>query len=170
MSQNFPQQVAKLITEDPDVIREASRGWQYEKKLEAEELEDPELLGDLMYYVEFTMVANFYPGEERVMYYPDGSGYPGSPPETEWDIQSIDLAEAVDEDGEEVKVELTDELKKKLTEALLKKINDEDVFDYFESDLEAASEPPEPDYDEYRSRRGGGYVGGIDDFGSGSMY
>lgn len=155
MSEQFPRQVANLITEDPDVLKEASRGWDYEKQLEAEELEDPELLGDMMYYVEFTMVANFYPGEEMVRYYPDGSGYPGSPPETEWDITSIDKAEAVDENGEEVAVELTDELKQKLTDALLKKIGDDDVFSYFENDLEAASEPPEPDYDEYRARRAG---------------
>lgn len=33
--------------------------------------------------LEFTLEYNYSPGEPMVMYYADGSGYPGSPPEIE---------------------------------------------------------------------------------------
>jgi hypothetical protein len=153
MSEHFARQVANLITEDPDILKGGGEGkggktnWRYKKELEAEELEDQELLGDSMYFVKFTIGADFYPGEKMVKYYPDGSGYPGSPPETDWDIISIDEVEATDENGEDVAVELTDELRKNITDALLKNIQDEDVFEYFEDELAGNDEPPERERD-----------------------
>lgn len=42
-----------------------------------------EELGKSLSWVDLDIEAMVYPGEDMVMYYPDGSGYPGSPPEVE---------------------------------------------------------------------------------------
>jgi hypothetical protein len=58
--------------------------------------------------IEFELECKAYPGEPMVMYYPDGSGYPGSPPEVEvlsltvlevWDGDHCDDALALAERG-----------------------------------------------------------------------
>lgn len=42
-----------------------------------------EELGKSFCWVDLDIEATVYPGEPMVRYYPDGSGYPGSPPEVE---------------------------------------------------------------------------------------
>lgn len=156
MTNAFPRQIANLITEDPDVLKETHRGahrWQHEKQLEAEELEDAELLGPEMYFVKFTVGMDYQPGEPMVRYYSDGSGYPGSPDEMEWDILSIDEADAVDENGNDIETELTEELKEKLKAALYKHLNDEEIADWFENDLSGPEDDGDARYDEMRDRQ-----------------
>lgn len=147
MPNKFPRQIANLITEDPDVFQESKRrhSWNYEKQLEAEELEDKHILGDVMYDVTFTAGANVLPGEPMVRYYSDGSGHPGSPDEIEWDILSVDAVRAYDEEGNESEPELTEELAGKLTEALYKFLDDETMMQHFEDDIAGGLEP-DPDY------------------------
>ena len=142
MSYEFTRKIANMITEDPDITREDAKpetvpttskarksGWKNEKQLEAEELE---LEGDdLMYFVKFTVGMTSSPGEEMVRYYPDGSGYPGSQAEIEWDIISIDEIDAVDGMGDDVSVELSEELKEKVKQGLYKELDDEKISEQF---------------------------------------
>src|SRR5262245_57164020 len=126
-----PREIARMITHDPNVINEGA-GWQRTKQLIADELE----LGDSMYTVKFTVGMSFYPGERMVMYYPDGSGYSGSPPSVEVDILKIDSIE--DSNGDPASEELTEQIK----EALYKKVTDEDIMQEFDE--------PEDDDADYR--------------------
>lgn len=150
-SNSIPNKVARMLTEDPEILKE-STNWQHEVEMAEEELEDAGILGDDMFYVEFTVGADWNEGEPMVRYYPDGSGYPGSPSYFEWDILKITKAEAYDENGDEVEVELTEELKKKLTEALFKHISDDEMQEHLADALEGHDEPPDR-YDEYRDRQ-----------------
>jgi len=52
--------------------------------------------------IEVTLQVKLYPGEPMVRYYPDGSGYPGSPPEAEVVRVLVDGVWAFD--GHEVKL------------------------------------------------------------------
>ena len=54
-------------------------------------------------FVEVTVEVRVTPGEARVDYYPDGSGYPGSPPDAELVNIYVDTVEDVD--GEPSSVE-----------------------------------------------------------------
>jgi hypothetical protein len=56
-------------------------------------------------FVELTAVVEVHPGEDAVRYYPDGSGYPGSPPEAELVGLHVDLAEDVDCEPVEVDID-----------------------------------------------------------------
>lgn len=152
MSNAFPRKIANLITEDPGIIRENHKiphGWQHEKQLEAEELEDLEILGDTMYFVKFTIGLDFNAGESMVMYDRDGGGYPGSPDEIEWDILSIDEAEGVDQNGDEIEVDLSEELKEKIKNALYRHLDDEMIKNEFENDLGAEDDDGDDRYDRY---------------------
>ena len=51
----------------------------------------------LQHAYEFRITADCEPGEPAVMYYPDGSGYPGSPPTVE-DIE-VSLVEVIGDEG-----------------------------------------------------------------------
>lgn len=152
----FPRQVANLITEDPDIPQDDQRrgpSWKYEDQLEIEELEDAEILGEQIYFVKITVGLNHSPGEAMVMYDRDGGGYPGSPDEIEWDILSIDEAEAIGQNGEEVAIELSEELKEKLKNALYKHLDDETVSDAFESSISAGADDGDERYDDMRDRQ-----------------
>ncbi len=58
------------------------------------------ILDDFRYGTQLTVDVRYksHPGEPMVMYYPDGSGYPGSPPEAEllgvcvtrWEVEGDD--------------------------------------------------------------------------------
>jgi hypothetical protein len=50
--------------------------------------------------LEVEVEYDYSPGEEMVMYYPDGSGYPGSPPEIEFTDVLIRSIEGYTRDGE----------------------------------------------------------------------
>ena len=60
---------------------------------------------------EFELDFVFWPGEKMVMYYPDGSGYPGSPPEIE--ITKVALIKTfVECDGPELNIPSAKQLEK----------------------------------------------------------
>lgn len=161
MSYEFTRKIANMITEDPDITREDAKpemtapkarknSWKNEKQLEAEELE---LEGDdLMYFVKFTVGMNSSPGEKMVRYYSDGSGYPGSPDEIEWEILSIDGAEAVDETGDDVEVELSEELKERIKQGLYKGLDDEKISEQFGNTRD--DDDGDARYDAMRDREG----------------
>lgn len=46
--------------------------------------------------LEVTVLFDYYPGEKMVRYYPDGSGYPGSPPECDYRGVIVDSATGAD--------------------------------------------------------------------------
>lgn len=52
------------------------------------------------YEEEWELEFYFTTGEKAVMYYPNGDGHPGSPPEAE--LTSAELVERIDEDGKKV--------------------------------------------------------------------
>lgn len=130
-----PNYIAKLITEDPDIAND-SVAWEHEKQLKAEELEDIELLGEVMYDILFTVGATQHGGEPptRDM---RGSGYidQGTRGEWEWAVLSVDeILKATDENGEDVSVKLNKELEEELTKALYKHLDDETIQDHFEDE------------------------------------
>jgi len=131
---SIPFKVANLITEDPDLINEGF----HEKQLEVDELEDPELLGDLMYHVLFTASLDNKPGGSS------GLDTPPDPSATDFQILSIDKVDGYDQNGE-VPQELTPELTKKITQALYNNITDEDLTECYFSD-----ECEDDDYSEGR--------------------
>lgn len=155
-----PRDIAKLITEDPDVpaaqISETGmgrkRGWDFEKPYAAEELENPELLGNLVFGVDCVIGADYEEGEPMVRYYSDGSGYPGSPPSFEWDIITITGFNAYNEDGDEVTLETTPELIERLKEAVRQSLDDDKVMEFMSSEME---DPDDYDYELYDRYRNG---------------
>lgn len=155
MNNTFPNKIANLITEDPDIFQEARRprGWETERQLEVEELEDAELLGDLMYFVKITVGMNYTEGEPMVRYYKDGSGHPGSPDQIEWEILSIDEADAFDKQGDEVTIELTDELKDNLKQALYKNLDDEMMMEHYLDTRPDPNDYEEEAYDRWKDSR-----------------
>lgn len=58
--------------------------------------------GEDCLYIELTIMVDVTFGEPKVMYYPDGSGYPGSPDEAE--ISGIIIEECFDLDDNDVEV------------------------------------------------------------------
>ena len=54
---------------------------------------------------DFVVEYDFDPGEPEVLYYPDGSGHPGSPPEVS--VHSIWL-QLPNKEGSQVEVEMTE--------------------------------------------------------------
>lgn len=118
-----PKQIARLLTEDPDILNEG-RGWDIEKTMEADEVP----IGNDLYYVKFMIGATVTPGEEMVPYYSDGSGYPGSPDELEWEV--LDILEVVGEDD----VQLTPEVKMRAKEAIEAALDDEELLESLSGD------------------------------------
>lgn len=119
-----PEQIANLLTEDPNVINEGPEAvgplnWDIVRTLEADEVP----IGDDLLYVKFEVGANIYSGEKKVMYYKDGSGYPGSPPSIEWEI--LDIKEVL---GEK-EIPLTPEVKEAAKDALERHIDDDDLME-----------------------------------------
>lgn len=157
---HFPRTIASLITEDPNLPKDEA-GWSYEFEYEHDELEDPELLEDKMYWVKYRVGANYEPGEAMVRHQPDGSGYPGSPSYWEWDILGIKDAEAYDKEGTEVEdFKLTPELEEKLIETLHKHVDDQQMQEMLSDDANS-TRPAGPDeddqYEQYRDRLADGY-------------
>lgn len=92
------------------------------------DLDNTALLGDDFYYVEFTLGVDISPGEPAVMYYPDGSGYPGSPDDFHWEVIKIENVEIYNEDGTDtMPVEPDEELTARIVHALYKEIDDDFV-------------------------------------------
>ena len=60
---------------------------------------------ELMEGYDFVVEYDFDPGEAEVLYYPDGSGHPGSPPEVS--VYNIWL-QLPNKEGTEVEVEMTE--------------------------------------------------------------
>ena len=60
---------------------------------------------ELMEGYDFVVEYDFDPGEAEVLYYPDGSGHPGSPPEV--NVYNIWL-QLPNKEGTEVEVEMTE--------------------------------------------------------------
>ncbi len=164
-SESFPRQIAGLITEDPDDVKEGpadsdpnttsptakkKHSWNHEFQYEFEELEDATILGDLMYGGMMNVGAEFTEGEAMVMYDRDGGGYPGSPSYWEWEIVDVSEVWAVDQEGQETEVELTDELKKKLIDALHKHESDDTMQERLSD--EGYDEPEDTRGDEMRDR------------------
>lgn len=157
-----PKDIAKLITEDPDIpatpptptpaqprqrgSRRSKNGWQAEIDYTADELENPKLFGNLMFAVECVIGASVSPAEPMVRYYPDGSGYPGSPGDIEWDITEIKDFAAYDENGDEVALEPSPELIEKLKEAVRQTLDDDRVNELVFGDSSS-------DYDDRYDRR-----------------
>lgn len=129
--------MSKLITE--------STSWNNQRKLEVEELEDPSL-GDYSFTVEFTIGYSCTPGEEMVRYYPDGSGYPGSPPECEWEILEINKVDVYDANGDEAAISDTPDLQEKLKAAIYKVIDDDKIMEIVGGDYEEDDASWERDY------------------------
>lgn len=155
---DIPSQIAKLITEDPSVLRETiGSGWENYDDITIEEFTYPEFFGDLMFSIEAQVAFNYTPGEEPVMYYRDGSGYPGSDPELEWEISDIYSVEAYDISGNPVNFNLTPDIKAKLATAIKETYDDEWLFNRLDG-----SGYMDDDYDDsmdwkYEDRRGGGF-------------
>jgi len=68
--------------------------------------------------IEFTVDATLWPGEPMVRYYPDGSGYPGSPDEWEGRVSHLITVDAVHDDGTVVPVTRSGRMGAALIEAL----------------------------------------------------
>lgn len=140
-----PNDIAKLITEDPDIpaplMEMADHSWDREQDLELDEYQDPKLLGDGMYLVHCMIGANYIPGEPMVRYYSDGSGYPGSPDGVEWDV--IDIVRVLDENGDEIN--LTPEIKGRFAESVRNNLSDDQVMESMFSD---GGPSPDDYYDE----------------------
>lgn len=128
--------ISKLITE--------SSSWRNQRILEIEELEDSSL-GNYMFNVKFTIGYSCAPGEEMVRYYPDGSGYPGSPPECEWEILSINSVDVYDERGDEATINDTPDLQEKIKAAIYKVIDDDKIMEVVGGDYEETDEAWERD-------------------------
>lgn len=77
----------------------------FEETIFFEELE----VGDNLLAVEADVKIWFYPGEPMVRYYPDGSGYPGSPDEFETEIIRFDVREIYDAYGDVIETFIPDE-------------------------------------------------------------
>lgn len=92
--------------------------------------------------VPFGVKANFYPGEPMVMYYPDGSGYPGSPDDVECESISFGGVEFTPEQ-EELFIKSYGE--KEFDEWLL-----EEAYDHFQSEAEAYADWQ---YEQWKDRR-----------------
>lgn len=120
------EHIARLLTEDgPDVVRRPKY-----KQLEAEELQD-QILGNATYYIKFTIAADIEKGEKPIQSY-DYTGtpnYPGSPDKIDWEIVTIDEAEAYDQNGNQIQINLNDQTKQKITQALYNQIDDETILD-----------------------------------------
>ena len=62
-----------------------------------------EEFGDECLFVNVTVKCAIWAGEPAVLFYPDGTGYPGSPPEAE--IMDVFIDEVYDADQNEVEVD-----------------------------------------------------------------
>lgn len=170
-SESFPRQIAGLITEDPDEVKEGppesdankespkakkKHTWPYEFKYEFEELEDTGILGNLMYGGQMNVGASFTEGEAEVRYLANGdSGHPGSPSYWEWEIIDVSDVFAYDENGEETTVDLTDELKKKLIDALHKHESDDTMQERLDDDRgDPEDDRADVEYDRWKDEGG----------------
>lgn len=141
-----PKEIARLLTEDPDLMNEAS-GWKHETSA-GMDIIDPET-GD-EYYVEFVIGGDFQEGEPMVRYYADGSGHPGSPSYWEWDIVDILKVEAHDDRP----IQLTPELKQKFEMLLSKQIDDEQAGEILGGELPDSSDYADEMYDRWKDEGG----------------
>jgi len=94
-----------------------------------------EEFGDESLFIELTAVVDVHAGEPTVRYYPDGSGYPGSPPEAE--LVGILIEEALDIEG--LEIDIDEDLELRVEEYL-----DDNPEHWYEEALEHA----EDDYDD----------------------
>lgn len=101
-----------------------------DKSIEIEEL----VVGDYMLEVVAEVRLHYTPGEPMVRYYPDGSGYPGSPPTLEGEVVKHTVLHVYGDGGEEVNVQLQTE---DVLAAIYKRLDDDFLYDKFEYDIEA---------------------------------
>lgn len=92
------------------------------REFEDENYESPLAACTLVFDVQY----EFTPGEKMVRYFPDGSGYPGSPPDVE--VIECSLVKASDEVGN---VEFDDDTKLACEEWFLAKLSEVEEFERF---------------------------------------
>lgn len=139
MQNEFPNIVADMITEDPDIMRR-NNNWDFEKKLEVEELQDKSL-GNYMCFVTFTAGLNYKSGEKRIDYYSDGSGHPGTPDDIEWDVLDIDEIDVYDQNGDEVNINTRDpQFIERIKTAIVRNVSTEDIKEHFKNEIESTND------------------------------
>lgn len=128
-----PKNIARLITEDPDVFQ--AHDWEKEKTIEIEGL----LIGKQPFFV--TCVIGF-----------DISTISSSinPVEQNFDWGVAEILEVVGDNGP---IELTPESSKKVEEAIMSHLSDRDVMDQVCPNKECEYDRDDYDYDDYRDKK-----------------